>query len=328
MSTMARDMKSTFVRFRRWLAVALLVVASPACFAQSTETVAYYYTNPQGTPLATADASGNILTTADYRPYGSQVLGSPIGGPGYTGHVNDPDSGLVYMLARYYDPVVGRFLSIDPSNVQVAGDNFNRYEYAGSNPARFTDSNGRDITCTGGTCVLVPIGGGLPPASFARPDGFPDKISESASSFHHVYRFTDPAGKGDDSYAKRLNQALVNNPTPMPGQAATSGGTMIDVNANNAISRFTGKDDLMSYKIALGNGSNAVLNVTTSDHAASYGVVYRLTQSGNDGQQSIITYGEGNSALQYLFDNTNGQSRKVWSQSAQEIEHQAEANGN
>jgi len=144
MSTMAHDMKSKLTPILRWLAVGLLFAVSPACLAQVAETVTYYYTNQQGTPLATADAAGTILTTSDYRPYGSQVLGSPAGGPGYTGHVNDPDSGLVYMQARYYDPVVGRFLGVDPE--EPAAENvftFSRYPYAANNPVGNTDPNGR-----------------------------------------------------------------------------------------------------------------------------------------------------------------------------------------
>lgn len=141
----------TMTCIRRWLAVGLLLAVSPACLAQVAETVTYYYTNQQGTPLATADASGNILTTSDYRPYGDQVLGAPAGGPGYTGHVNDPDSGLVYTQARYYDPAVGRFLGTDqvvpsPGNPLT----FGRYAYAADNPVANVDADGRcvdGLTC-------------------------------------------------------------------------------------------------------------------------------------------------------------------------------------
>ncbi|WP_158272642.1 RHS repeat-associated core domain-containing protein [Luteibacter sp. OK325] len=127
--------------WRRVLVLSLLVLFAGASTA---ETVTYYYTNQQGTPLATADASGNILTTSDYRPYGSQVLGSPAGGPGYTGHVNDPDTGLVYMQARYYDPVVGRFLSVDPSpDKEGKVDRFGPYSYANDNPVGNVDPDGR-----------------------------------------------------------------------------------------------------------------------------------------------------------------------------------------
>lgn len=109
----------------------------------------YYYTDPQGTVLAKADASGAIVATYDYAPYGTAVASmSPApNGPGYTGHVNDPDSGLVYMQARYYDPAVGRFLSIDPVGPSPGNlFNFNRYDYANNNPVVNIDPDG--TTCT------------------------------------------------------------------------------------------------------------------------------------------------------------------------------------
>ena len=48
-----------------------------------------------------------------YEPYGYVASGAT---PtiGFTGHVNDADTGLTYMQQRYYDPVAGRFLSVDP----------------------------------------------------------------------------------------------------------------------------------------------------------------------------------------------------------------------
>jgi RHS repeat-associated protein len=79
-------------------------------------------------------------------------MGVAPNGPGYTGHVNDPDTGLVYMQARYYDPVTARFLAVDPVN-SPAGDTFkfNRYVYANNNPVSNIDPDGRDIlVITGG----------------------------------------------------------------------------------------------------------------------------------------------------------------------------------
>ena len=113
----------------------------------AAETVTYYYTNPQGTVLATTDAAGNVLSTVEYRPYGEQILGVPEAGPGYTGHINDPDSGLVYMQARYYDPVVGRFVAVDPA-VSEPGDvlSASRYAYANSNPVKYVDPTGKVVS--------------------------------------------------------------------------------------------------------------------------------------------------------------------------------------
>ncbi len=84
---------------------------------------------------------GNIVATYDYAPYGAQVLGTPPSGPtGYTGHVNDGESGFVYMQARYYDPGVGRFLSVDPVGPQV-GDvfKFNRFNLTGTEVIKSPD---------------------------------------------------------------------------------------------------------------------------------------------------------------------------------------------
>ncbi|WP_285403035.1 RHS repeat-associated core domain-containing protein [Luteibacter sp. ME-Dv--P-043b] len=133
-----------------WLTALLLLMAMVCAsmgVAHAAETITYYYTSPQGTVLAKADASGNIVSNADYRPYGTQVLGTLEQGPGYTGHLNDVDSGLVYMQARYYDPDVGRFLSIDPVAIKPGSlVDVNRFGYANDNPVTFQDPSGR---CTG-----------------------------------------------------------------------------------------------------------------------------------------------------------------------------------
>lgn len=112
--------------------------------AHAAKQVTYYQTDQNGTVLATTDEAGNILTQSDRRPYGEQVMGTPDAGPGYTGHVDDPDTGLVYMQARYYDPAVGRFISRDPVGVDPANiTSFNRYRYAANNPINVTDPDGR-----------------------------------------------------------------------------------------------------------------------------------------------------------------------------------------
>ncbi|MBX9625391.1 MAG: hypothetical protein K2X82_16415, partial [Gemmataceae bacterium] len=46
--------------------------------------------------------------------HGQSPAGTNPAGIGFTGHVNDADTGLVYMQQRYYDPLAGRFLSVDP----------------------------------------------------------------------------------------------------------------------------------------------------------------------------------------------------------------------
>jgi RHS repeat-associated protein len=63
---------------------------------------------------------------------------------GYTGHVSDRETGLTYMQQRYYDPVAGRFLSVDPVVTNASnGSFFNRYVYGNNNPYKFIDPDGR-----------------------------------------------------------------------------------------------------------------------------------------------------------------------------------------
>lgn len=83
---------------RIWAVFLPLLLVLGAAHAQPGR-VMYVYTAPQGTPLAEADANGNITATFDYGAYCGQALGSSPAGPGYTGHVNDPDTGFVYMHA-------------------------------------------------------------------------------------------------------------------------------------------------------------------------------------------------------------------------------------
>lgn len=127
-----------------WRVVLSLMLLCGIAQAQ-TDTVTYVYTDPQGTPLAEADAHGNIIATYDYTPYGTTAMGTPPKGPGYTGHVNDPETNLVYMQARYYDPATGQFLSTDPKDVAAGSTfKFSRYAYANNNPIVNIDPDGRE----------------------------------------------------------------------------------------------------------------------------------------------------------------------------------------
>ncbi|MBB5884357.1 hypothetical protein DYQ93_16665 [Xanthomonas sp. LMG 8992] len=126
-----------------WIGVLwVLLLALPV--QALAETVEYFHTDALGTPIAVTDASGNLIETSEYEPYG-KLLNRPVtDGPGFTGHVQDAATGLTYMQQRYYDPVIGKFLSVDPVAANMNnGVNFNRYKYATNNPYKFIDPDGR-----------------------------------------------------------------------------------------------------------------------------------------------------------------------------------------
>ena len=137
--------------FLRCFLVLAWWVALP-CWAQTVE---YIHTDALGSPVAVTDANGAVLERSEYEPYGS-LLNRPVDDrPGFTGHVMDAATGLSYMQQRYYDPTIGRFLSVDPVAANPnTGASFNRYWYANNNPYKFTDPDGRQ------SCIQAYCGGG------------------------------------------------------------------------------------------------------------------------------------------------------------------------
>lgn len=113
----------------------------------------YLHTDHLGSPIAESTAAPvQIEHLPPHEPYGAPGNGTYLDGPGYTGHVVDGLTGLSYMQARYYDPVAGRFLGIDPVGATaLGGANFNRYWYANNNPYRFVDPDGNAACPTGST---------------------------------------------------------------------------------------------------------------------------------------------------------------------------------
>lgn len=126
--------------------------------------VTYIHTDGLGSPVARTDAAGQVISRTRYEPYGYVASGAAPS-IGFTGHVNDADTGLTYMQQRYYDPAVGRFLSVDPIVTEVnTGNSFNRYTYANNNPYKYVDPDGRfsERTCADMVGNCTNIGGGNP----------------------------------------------------------------------------------------------------------------------------------------------------------------------
>lgn len=118
--------------------------------------VTYLHTDALGSPVARTNAGGELINRTRYEPYGF-VAGGVAPTIGFTGHVNDVGTELTYMQQRYYDPVAGRFLSIDPVVTDAnSGGSFNRYWYGNNNPYKYVDPDGRLPIL-----VVVGIGAGI-----------------------------------------------------------------------------------------------------------------------------------------------------------------------
>jgi RHS repeat-associated protein len=70
----------------------------------------------------------------------------------YRGEQWDADLGLYYLRACYYNPLTGRFLSVDPE----AGEGQRRYQYAAADPVNGLDPSGNEDMIEYGLLVQYP----------------------------------------------------------------------------------------------------------------------------------------------------------------------------
>ncbi|WP_281408857.1 MULTISPECIES: RHS repeat-associated core domain-containing protein [unclassified Mesorhizobium] len=88
------------------------------------------------------DASGAIVEQTSYATYGERLNTGFQTQKSYIGERFDPETGLMYLNARYMDPVLGRFISPDDWDPTLPGVGTNRYAYAQNDPVNKSDANG------------------------------------------------------------------------------------------------------------------------------------------------------------------------------------------
>ncbi|MER9852209.1 RHS repeat-associated core domain-containing protein, partial [Mesorhizobium sp. M0106] len=93
------------------------------------------------------DASGAIVEQTNYATYGERLNTGFQTQKSYIGERFDPETGLLYLNARYMDPVLGRFISPDDWDPTLGSVGTNRYAYAGNDPINKSDQNGSCWTC-------------------------------------------------------------------------------------------------------------------------------------------------------------------------------------
>lgn len=108
-------------------------------------TISYFSPDHLGSTSVLTNGSGVKEQELTYYPYGEThtTSGSANVAYKYTGQELDASTGLYFYQSRYYDAVLGRFISPDtmvpdPEDPQA----FNRYSYVRNNPLRYTDPSG------------------------------------------------------------------------------------------------------------------------------------------------------------------------------------------
>lgn len=112
----------------------------------------YYHYNQHDDVVAMTDESGTVVVKYMYDAWGNaekQVISgqTDIKNPfTYAGYMQDDETGMYYLIARYYNPIQGIFLSTDPEPGD-ADDPItqNGYTYAGNNPVMNVDPDGNSF---------------------------------------------------------------------------------------------------------------------------------------------------------------------------------------
>lgn len=119
----------------------------------------YLTSDTLGSPRIITDATGNVTSRRDFMPFGEEILAGTANrteankfGFGndnvrkrFTGYEKDPETGLDFAEARYYDNRYGRFTAVDPllaSGQSADAQSFNRYVYVMNNPVNSVDPTG------------------------------------------------------------------------------------------------------------------------------------------------------------------------------------------
>lgn len=109
--------------------------------------VRYYHFDPTGSTVALSNGNGEVTDQYLYDPFGKRIrrvgnAENPFQYAGQFGIQND-ETGLYYMRARYYSPDWGRFITKDPNGYR---GELNLYSYAGNNPVGLIDPAGEYIS--------------------------------------------------------------------------------------------------------------------------------------------------------------------------------------
>jgi RHS repeat-associated protein len=190
----------------------------------------YLASDGLGSANVNVDASGNVIASQLYAPYGSvrYSSGTMPTDYGFTGQRSDSASGLDYYGARYYDPVAAQFAGAD---TVLPGNGFDiwglsRFAYVEGNPVIHTDPQGHSRDSGGGDiCSNQTVCQGLVSPGTSETGGVARAPSAAPTS---PLATTESAAQPDPA---RLNLAPGNYALPSLANAAQGPmpGTIGDV---------------------------------------------------------------------------------------------------
>ena len=112
----------------------------------------YYIYNAHGDVVGLVNDSGTVVNTYEYTPWGeirneTETVDNPIK---YAGEYYDDELDMIYLRARYYNPQIGRFTSLDIEEGEISNPlDMNRYVYCRNNPIKYIDPTGESLVIAG-----------------------------------------------------------------------------------------------------------------------------------------------------------------------------------
>jgi RHS repeat-associated protein len=266
----------------------------------------YSVTDNVGSTEVETDSLGNLLNESLFFPYGAERIvqqNDTANNYRFTGKERDQETGLDDFGARYYDSVVGRFMTPDwdakPTSVPYAsfGDpqTLNLYSYVENGPLNRVDADGHATDNPPATITQQPqcvdsevescsSGGPSQQAVLASNDS---QAQQPASSTGN--NMTQPA-QDQSKQAQQQNDAEVaqNNTPPAPAQNGQQPAQQSSTQYSGGASYY----NLPGQKTASGakfdpNGMNAAMTSEKAKLGQTVTVTY--TTKGKDGKTTTTT---------------------------------------
>jgi len=132
----------------------------------NTSDIRYYHGDHLGSSSVITLADGSLDKRYTYHPYGETYPETNWSGDNvhhkFTGQELDDSTGLYFYGARYYDPILAKFISPD-TFIQAPGNpqNLNRYSYVLNNPIIYTDPSGNFFQIIVAVAVAAAVGAAI-----------------------------------------------------------------------------------------------------------------------------------------------------------------------
>ena len=167
--------------------------------SEKAKTYYHYASDEMGSITHVIDEAGNVCNHYEYDAFGDFTVKEETvqNRFGFTGEQFDPVAGLYYLRARFYNPVIGRFIQEDT----YYGDGLNLYAYCANNPVKYIDPSGHEACLQKQEAINQLKEAGLSPEeaekyyNHLRKSNSADVVSEQIKK-----KFGNQSGKTTDFY--------------------------------------------------------------------------------------------------------------------------------